>query len=53
MMKKTEYITFRTNKESKDELAKIAAERKWSISLLVEDIVSEWLEKRKKQEEED
>ena len=42
-MKKTECITFRTTKEIKEALAKIAAPKKWSVSLLVEDIVTEWL----------
>lgn len=42
-MKKTECITFRTTAEIKDALAEIAAPKKWSISLLVEDIVTEWL----------
>ena len=45
-MKKTEFITFRTNQETKQELEKIAAEKKWTISLLVEEIVKEWLEKQ-------
>lgn len=42
-MKKNECITFRTDKETKDALAQIANSKKWSISLLVEDIVQEWL----------
>ena len=46
-MKKTEFISLRTNKETKDELMRIAAEKKWSISLLVEDIVQKWLEEQK------
>ncbi|MDO5399422.1 MAG: hypothetical protein Q4F17_00385 [Eubacteriales bacterium] len=50
-MKKTEYISFRTDEETKQQLAKIAASRKWSISLLVEDIVQTWLEEQKKSEE--
>lgn len=45
-MKKTEYITFRTDAETKDFLAKVADGKKWSISLLVEDIVQEWMEKQ-------
>jgi len=46
--KKTEYITFRTDKATKEALAAIAVPKKWSISLLVEDIVQQWL---KEQEE--
>ena len=42
-MKKNECITFRTDEETKEALAKIANSKKWSISLLVEDIVQEWL----------
>ena len=47
IMKKTEYITFRTDLEAKEILAKYAAERKWSTSLLVEDIVQKWIEDNK------
>ena len=50
-MKKTELVTFRTDEETKETLAKIAASKKWSISLLVEDIIQQWLEEQKKQEE--
>ena len=42
-MKKSEYITFRASKPVKEALAKVAAPKKWSVSLLVEDIVTEWL----------
>ena len=48
-MKKTEFISFRTDKETKEELKKIAESKKWSISLLVEEIVQEWMEKRSEQ----
>lgn len=41
--KKTDNITFRTGKETKDALLKLANSRKWSLSLLIEDIVQEWL----------
>lgn len=51
-MKKTEYISFRTDGETKQQLAEIAASKKWSISLLVEDIVQNWLEEEKKKERE-
>ena len=52
-MKKTEYISFRTNAEIKELLAKVAAEKKWSMSLLVEDIILQWAEEHqdKKQEQ--
>ena len=42
-MKKTEYITFRTDSEIKKALEKIAAEKKWSISFVVEEIIKDWL----------
>ena len=47
-MKKSELISFRTDEKTKKALAAIAAPKKWSISLLVEDIVQQWL---KEQEE--
>ncbi len=47
-MKKTEFISMRTDKQTKEELMKVAAEKKWSISLLVEDIVQQWLKEQKK-----
>ena len=43
IMKKTEYITYRTDKQIKAVLAQIAAEKKWSISQLSEEIIKEWL----------
>jgi len=49
-MKKTEYISFRTDAVTKEVLSKVAASKKWSISLLVEDIVQEWIEKNSDQE---
>lgn len=49
-MKKTEFISFRTDEETKKKLAEIAASKKWSISLLVEDIVQKWLEEKKSEE---
>ena len=42
-LKKTESITYRTDKELKDVLQKIAAEKKWTISQLSEEIIREWL----------
>ena len=43
VMKKTEFISFRTTAATKEKLEKVAAEKKWSISLLVEEIVQEWI----------
>ena len=42
-MKKTEAVTYRTDKITKDILLTIAAEKKWSISQLSEEIIKEWL----------
>ena len=42
-MKKTESITFRTDAATKAVLNIIAAEKKWSISQLSEEIIKEWL----------
>ena len=50
-MKKTELISFRTDKDTKDILAEIAASRKWSISLLVEDIIQQWLKEQKEKDQ--
>ncbi len=46
-MKKTEYITYRTDKEIKAALAAIAAEKKWTISMLTEEIIKEWLQEKR------
>ena len=46
-MKRTEYITYRTDKKTKDILAQIAAEKKWSISQLSEEIIKEWLQEKR------
>ena len=46
--KKTEYITFRATEEVKEALRAEAEEHKWSISQLMEQIVSEWLEQKEK-----
>ena len=43
-MKKTEYITFRVDAATKEILNEYARSKKWSISLLVEDIVQQWIE---------
>ena len=42
-MKKTEAVTYRTDIVTKNILLKIAAEKKWSISQLSEEIIKEWL----------
>lgn len=42
-MKRTEFISFRTDLETKKKLEEIAAEKKWSISQLSEEIIKEWL----------
>ena len=46
LMKRTEFISFRTDQETKKKLEKIAAEKKWSISQLSEEIIKEWLEQK-------
>lgn len=43
-MKKTEYITYRTNEEVKQILVSLAAEKKWSLSQLSEEIIKDWLQ---------
>ena len=43
VMKKTEFITLRTDPETKNILETIAAEKKWSISQLSEEIIQQWL----------
>ena len=48
-MKRTEFISFRTDKETKDILKEYAESKKWSISQLVEEIVQEWIAKQKEQ----
>ena len=45
--KRTEFISYRTDKCTKEILEQIAAERKWSISQLTEEIVKEWLQNRR------
>ena len=43
-MKKLESISFRTDEATKEILTNYARSKKWSISLLVEDIVQQWIE---------
>ena len=45
-MKKTEYITYRTDAKIKEVLTKIAAEKKWTVSQLSEEIIKEWLQEK-------
>lgn len=45
-MKKTEFITFRTDSETKHILEALAAEKKWSISQLSEEIIKQWLSEK-------
>ena len=46
-MKKTEYITYRTDAVTKEILSKIADEKRWSISQLTEIIIQEWLTEKR------
>ena len=48
-MKKTEFITFRTDLKTKETLEQYATEKKWTISFLVEEIVRQWIEEREKE----
>ena len=45
-MKKTAYITVRTTPAVKELLEKTAAEKEWTISHLVENILQEWAKKQ-------
>ena len=49
-MKKTENISFRTDMNTKKQLESYAADKKWSLSQLVELIVQEWAEKHANQD---
>ena len=42
-MNRTEIITFRTDRNTKNEIERMAAERKWSRSLLIEEIIKAFL----------
>ena len=46
-MKKTEAITYRTDMVVKAALNTVAAEKKWSISQLSEEIIRQWLEEHR------
>ena len=43
IVKKTEYITFRAEQSIKEALDKLATEKKWTISFLVQEIIKDWL----------
>ena len=43
-MKKDAYISFRTDNKTKSELEAFAKSKKWTLSVLMEDIVQKWLE---------
>lgn len=47
MLKKTESVTYRTDTKIKAALAEIAAEKKWSISQLTEEIIRQWLQENR------
>ena len=46
VMKKTQSVTYRTDAVTKEILTKIAAEKKWTISQLSEEIIKEWLKEK-------
>ena len=46
-LKKTEPVTYRTDKKTKEVLTQIASEKKWSISQLSEEIIKEWLQEKR------
>ena len=46
VLKKTESVTYRTDQTIKTALLKIAAEKKWTISQLSEEIIKEWLQEK-------
>lgn len=46
-LKKTESVTYRTDALIKAALSTIAAERKWTISLLSEEIIRQWLQEKR------
>lgn len=44
--KKAIVITFRVNRETKEQIDKMAKEKEWSVSKVVEKICKEYFEKR-------
>lgn len=47
-MKKSEFLSVRVDGDTKDYLKKIADERKWTVSLLVSEIIKEWIQEKEK-----
>ena len=45
-MKKTEYITYRTDIKIRNILKKLSDEKKWSLSQISEEIIREWLQEK-------
>ena len=46
-MKKLENVTFRTDPVTKSILEQLAAEKKWTLSQLSEEIIKEWLTEKR------
>ena len=46
-MKKLENVTFRTDPVPKSILEQLAAEKKWTLSQLSEEIIKEWLAEKR------
>ena len=46
-LKKTITVTYRTDYVIKEALNTIAAEKKWSVSQLTEEIIRQWLEEKR------
>ena len=46
-MKKSEYISFRTDQSTREALEKLAADKKWTLSFVVEEVVKDWLKANK------
>lgn len=46
-MKKLENVTFRTDPVTKSILEQLAAEKKWTLSQLSEEIIKEWLAEKR------
>ena len=46
-LKKTEFISFRTDSETKAQLEEIANKKKWTVSVVVREIVRDWLKEHK------
>ena len=46
-LKKTESITYRTDKQVRTALNVVAEEKKWSVSQLSEEIIRQWLTEKR------